>query len=211
MRIPISVAIGLAFLVTTAAQAQGSDETRHFAVLRNDTQIGTNTITVGRDGADTRVQIVTHITVGLAFITLYKFDQTETERWSGQQFVALSSETDDNGKVHRVSANNQDGRLVVEGDGKVRRENAAIFPISLWSPSLPQNCLGLDPEDGNVVPVSVIYRGEDDLVIAGRTEHAHHFQIKTVFSQDVWYDAQNRLIQVEMRERDGSTIRYQLT
>ena len=207
----INLVTGLTFLLgAAAAHADATNETMQFAVMRNNNQIGTNTISIGHNGPETRVQIVTHVSVGFAFLTLYKFDQTEIEQWNDGRFVGLSAQTNDNGTVHRVSANNRDGVLIVDDNGKVRNEAASALPISLWSPALPENGLGLDPEDGSTTPVSVVDRGEDDIVVAGRAERAHHFLVKTAFTQDVWYDAQNRLVQVEMRGRDGSTISYKL-
>jgi hypothetical protein len=88
-------------------------------------------------------------------------------------------------------------------------EDAAILPLSLWSRPIPVHGIGLDPEFGSIVPVSVTDKGEDDMVVAGRSEYAHHFVIKTTFSQDVWYDKRGRLIRVKLQAKDGSTIHYE--
>jgi hypothetical protein len=68
----------------------------------------------------------------------------------------------------------------------------------------------LDPKDGSVKPIKVIDRGEDDLAVQGKTQRAHHYQIVTSYQQDVWYDDNHQLVQVELKGTDGSTIRYQL-
>jgi hypothetical protein len=197
-------------LSAAAAHAETQPETMKFAVMRNDTQIGTNTINVGRSGADTNVEIVTHISVGMAFLTLYKFDQTETEEWANGQLLALTAVTDDNGTLHKTSASNRDGSLVVDGDGQIQKAAASLVPLSLWNTAFLGQSVALNPQDGRIVPVSVVDRGEDDLVVAGRAERAHHYMIKSAYSEDVWYDADSRLIKVELRGSDGSTIRYEL-
>src|SRR5579862_7105285 len=95
---------------TAAAQADPGS-TISFAVMRNGEQIGTNTIQLHRNGAETTVQIVTHVAVKIAFVTVYRFDQTETERWVDGRLAALRSSTDDNGTVHRVKASGGDNKI----------------------------------------------------------------------------------------------------
>ncbi|HTW33938.1 MAG TPA: DUF6134 family protein [Rhizomicrobium sp.] len=197
-------------LVATSAYADSGAETIKFAVTRDDTPIGTNTIDVIRKGAETSVQIVTHVAVGMAFFTLYKFDQTETEQWTNGHLLAMNAITDDNGTLHHTNASSRDGRLVVDGDGQVQNLASTIVPASLWNPAMLSQTVALNPEDGKVVPVSVVDCGEDNLTIAGRLERTHHYLLRTIFSQDVWYDDSNRLVKMELKGADGSTIRYQL-
>lgn len=193
-----------------AAHAASATETMKFAVTRDDAPIGTNTIDVIRKGAETSVQIVTHVAVGMAFFTLYKFDQTETELWTNGRLLAMNAVTDDNGTLHHTNANCHDGKLVVEGDGPVQNLATTVLPASLWNSAMLSQNVALNPEDGKLVPVSVVDRGEDNLTVAGRPERVHHYLLKTIFAQDVWYDDGHRLVKMELKGADGSTIRYQL-
>ena len=199
-----------ALFSAVSAHADPDSKTIKFAVMRNDSQIGTNTISVARSGQETTVQIVTHVEVKIAYVTLYRFDQTETEQWADGRLLAMNATTDDNGKVHRTNANSRDGKVIVEGDGQVRKLAADVIPASLWNPALLKQNVAFDPQDGTTVPVSVVDRGEDDLVIQGHAKHAHHYVLMTTFPQDLWYDEDHRLVKVELKGSDGSTIRYQL-
>lgn len=196
-------------MLAATAQAETAPLTTRFAVMRGNTQIGTNTIELSHKGGQTFVRIATHVEISIAFVKLYRFDQTETEQWSNGRLQALSSRTDDNGKTHRVDAHSQQGKIAVDGDGQLRVADAAILPVSLWNRPSPEQDVGLDPEVGRIVPVSVTDKGEDAMVVAGRTESAHHFTIKTTFAQDVWYDGRGRLVRVKMQVKDGSTIHYE--
>ena len=62
-------------------ESQAAAETIRFAIMRDGQPIGTNTIELSRNGAETTVKMVTRIQVKIAFMTVYRFDQTETERW----------------------------------------------------------------------------------------------------------------------------------
>lgn len=192
------------------AQADPNAALINFAVMRNGAQIGTNKIRVGHDGAETTIQDDTHVAVGLGMLILYHYDQSETERWADGRLVALNAKTDDNGTEHNTIVKTKDGKLVVRADDKVREAPTTVVPLSLWNPVLVDSDVALDPKDGSVQPMKVIDRGEEKLVIQGKDRATHHYQILTTFPQDVWYDDNNQLVQVELKGSDGSTIRYQL-
>lgn len=181
-----------------------------FAVMRNGEQIGTNKIRVGHDGTETTVQDDTHVAVGLGMLTLYHYDQSETERWADGRLVALNAKTDNNGTEHRTSAEAKDGKLFVRVDNKVNEVPSTAVPLSLWNSGSVDSNVALDPEDGSVQPMKVIDRGEEKVLVRGKERPAHHYQLVTKFPQDVWYDDDNQLVQVELKGSDGSTIRYQL-
>jgi hypothetical protein len=74
---------------------------------------------------------------------------------------------------------------------------------------LVRKTTALNPQDGSIVPLSVVDHGKEQLLLQGRPEMAHHYSIKTTFPQDVWYDDQQHLIKVALRGSDGSKIEYQ--
>lgn len=203
--------IGLTFAMTARAEPAATEPntTLNYAVMRNGTLIGNSTVRLRRDGEETVAEIVTHIQVKIAYVTVYRFDQSQTERWADGNLVALTSITDDNGTPHRVLVKRKGNTLLVEADGKASEVDPTLTPVSLWNPALVQKKLALNPQDGTVTPVSVIDHGEEKLVLEGRPTTTHHYSIKTSFPQEVWYDGQNRLVKVQLRGSDGSTIHYQ--
>ncbi len=185
-----------------------SDTTLNFAVLRNGGQIGTSTMRVRRDDPQTLAEIVTHVQVKIAYVTVYRFDQTVTEHWTGGSLVEMTALTNDNGTVHKVSAMRAGDTLAVEADGKTSEADPTVIPASLWNAALVRQTMALDPQDGSVAPIAVVDHGEEQLVLEGRATTAHHYSISTGTSQDVWYDEQNRLVKVELVGSDGSKIEY---
>ena len=197
-------------LLGLAASAAPDTHTTTFAVMRDDTQIGTNTISVARNGADTTVESVTHIEVKLGFVTLYRFDQKETERWTDGRFLSMDSTTDDNGTLHKTDAKNTNGSIAVKGDGHACEVAAGTFPLSPWNAAVVAQNHALDPRDGSFVNVTVEDRGEDTLLLHGRSTRAHHYFVRTTYAQDLWYDDSSRLVKLEFKGSDGSTILYKL-
>ncbi len=185
-------------------------DTRTYAVMRNDDRIGTNTIDVESVGRQTTVQTVTHVEVKILFLTVYRFDQTETERWANGHLLAMNSTTDDNGAVHKTEASSSGDGIIVHGDGQEKRISATIIPINLWNTAVLAQDTALDPRDGSLVSVRVADQGEDSLFVQGRQTRTRHYLVTTTFSQDAWYDENHRLVKLQLKASDGSLIRYQL-
>ena len=198
-----------ALFSSSAAPAEPMAETLRFEVMREGQQIGTNTIELRRNGSETTVQMMTQVQVKIAFVTVYRFDQTETERWVGGKLMALSAVTNDNGTRHRVKATRTNDRLTIEADGKTTEVAGNTIPASLWNPLLLEKTVAFNPQDGTMMPIAVTDRGVDQLVVQGRAKRTRHYVINSTFPQDVWYDDARQLVKVELKVSDGSTIRYQ--
>ena len=180
--------------------------TLNFAVTRNGEQIGSTSVKLRRNGEQTVAETATTVQVKIAFITVYRYEQRLTERWVGGKLDALSAVTDDNGSVHKVSATRTGDKLAVNADGRVSQVDPAMMPANLWNASLVRMTAALDPKDGSVMPVSVVDRGQEQVVVQGRAITAHRYSIKTTIPQEVWYDEHQSLLKVELRGSDGSTI-----
>lgn len=210
---PIYLAVLAAGLFATlpVERARADTERTTFVIMRNGAPIGTHTIDIVRTGSQTTIGLVTHLKVTLAFLTLYRFDQTETEEWSDRQIVALQARTDDNGSIHQTSVGRAGDCLKVRRDGRDTTTSATVMPLDLWNRDVLQQATVLDPQNGSVVPLRATDHGEEDFVSRGHPIRAHHYTIATTFSQDVWYDKDGRLVGVQLKGSDGSIIRYELS
>jgi len=202
----IAVAVCSSTVTGSSARADGKNTTLNFAVTRNGEQIGSTTLKLQRNGDQTVAETATTVQVKIAFLTVYRYEQRLTERWVGDRLDALSAVTDDNGRLHRVSATRSGDTLTVNADGKISQVDPAMMPANLWNVSLVRMTAALDPKDGSVMPVSVVDRGNEQIVVQGRALTAHRYSIRTTIPQEVWYDGDQRLLKVELRGSDGSTI-----
>lgn len=184
--------------------------TLKFTVMRDGEPIGASIVRLSRRGAEEIADISTHIQVKIAFFTVYRYDQTESERWADGHLLTMTSLTRDNGTTHRVTATRTGDKLMVDSDGRTSAVDADLMPYNPWNAAVLNSRIALNTKDGSVTPVRVTDRGEERLVMQGRAIVAHHYSIRTSFPQDVWYDQHHRLVQVELHGSDGSTIRYQL-
>jgi outer membrane protein assembly factor BamB len=202
------VAAMVAIILVSGAGAGAATETMRYAITRNGEQIGTHEIEISRSGSETSVAVVTDLTVKVLFVTAYRLQHTENERWVNGQLVALNATSDNNGTRHTVSVSAKGSGLELKVDGKASLVGSNIMPASFWNPALLGRPLMLDTKDGQVMPVSVRDDGEEELTINDQVVKAHRYTINSRYSQDVWYDDQAHLVQAKLIASDGSVIMY---
>lgn len=205
------VAAPAAVLATPTAEAGWPEVgTMNFTVMRDGEPIGASMLRLTRRGDETIADVSTHIQIKIAFLTVYRYDQSEIERWADGRLLAMTSLTRDNGATHRVSATREGDRLLVDSDGRTSAVDPGLMPFNPWNAAVLKSRMALNTKDGSVTAVAVTDRGEERVVLQGRPLQAHHYSITTSFPQEVWYDRHHRLVQIELHGSDGSTIRYQL-
>ena len=185
-------------------------ETLQYAIMRKGEQIGTHTVELKRAGKETSVNLETNVEVKVLFVTAYRFQHSATERWVNGHLVELNSETDDNGTQHKLTAALKGAALEVDADGKAAQVDKNIIPSSLWNPELVRQSVMLDTQTGQVMPISVVDGGSEQVTVETGPAPAHRYTIKGKFSQDVWYDSRGRLVQSQLVAKDGSVISYKL-
>jgi hypothetical protein len=154
---------GAARLATNASTPVAA-ETMQFKITRNGDPIGTHTIEINRAGPETTVNITIDLAVTVPFITAYRLQQRESERWMNGHLVALNSNTG-NGTRHKVVVMMKGSDLQLNADGKVSRLDKDIVPSSLWNPEFLRHSMVLDTQDGQVTPISVDDKGLEQLAI----------------------------------------------
>ena len=201
---------GIVALLLLLAEAPASAETLRYAIMRNGDQIGTHTVEITRKGTETSVSLNTNLAVKVLFITAYHLQTQDSERWVNGRLVALKSTTDNNGTRHNVSVVSKPSGLEIDADGKTSQLDPNTVTGSLWNADILHHMQFLDAQDGQVLPLTVIDNGPDDVSVAGHPVKAHHYTLKSRYSQDVWFDDHQRLVQVKIVGSDGSVISYAL-
>jgi hypothetical protein len=209
MRLLFLVAATLGTLLLGEA-AQAATETWRYAITRNGDQIGTHSIEIDRSGTETSVSIATNLTVKVLFIVAYHFQHAASEHWVNGHLVAMSSTTDNNGTHHKITIATKPSGLEMDADGKPVHVDPTIIPTSLWNPELLRRSVMLDSQEGAILPLTVVDDGPDQITIKNQPVKTHHYTLKSKFTQDVWYDEHQRLVQARFLGSDGSVIMYQV-
>jgi Family of unknown function (DUF6134) len=197
-------------LLCGSATGEPMSETYKFTIVREGAQIGTSTMSIQKNGPETIVDTATHVEVKILGFTAYRFEFSSNERWVDGRLMALTAQTDDNKTKHSLSVGSSDKKLMAEVDGKKTPLDPNTLPWSPWNAKLVNQTQALDTIDGTLKRFSVVDHGMENLTVRGQATKAHHYTVPQL-DHELWYDEHDRLVKLQFKGRDGSTISYHLT
>lgn len=200
--------IGAAVGQARAYAAERERPDVYFEVWRDGRQIGTHRISFRRDGADLLVDIDIRLAVDFAYVTLFRYQHRNEERWRGGRLVAMTSTTDDDGTAERVEIEASAAGLVVAGSDFAGTLPADLLPTTYWRmESIRQQRL-ISSQDGRPMDVTVTDAGLDTVLSEGRVVPASRYLMRGDLDLDLWYDAAGEWVKLEFAAADGSVIEY---
>lgn len=201
-----------------------------FVAHRNGQRIGTHLLTFQGDSARRIVTTQIDFAVRMLGMAVYRYRHRGREIWSGDQFEALATESDDNGDRYAVKVERDGDRLVV-----LRREPQSFFktsgndealeqqrwirevhpglllPSTHWNIAQTHQQALLNTQTGNVMHMGVREIGRETVRTASAAPAATHFAYTGDITMDQWFDDHGRWVKSTFKATtDGSTIEYTL-
>ena len=191
--VTLLTAMGLALASPANAATIPSSGRLDFDVIRKGKDIGDHSYKFTGSANALSVQVTTDIVVKVPIIrtTAYSFKHNSVEKWSGNNLVKVSSETNDDGTPHQLSTG---------GNG--------VLPASLWNIDAMHNGKLLNTIDGTIMPVRVSDLGTEAVTVKSGQINAHHFRLSKGLNRDLWFDNEGNLARVAFKADDGSTVTY---
>lgn len=211
------VAWALAWLMSVSAAVPAAasspslpgDGRLDFTITRNGEAIGTHSYRFARHGRQTTVDIRTEIDFRLFTIPVYRFQHQSREVWDGDTLASLVSQTDDNGEPVHLEVRAEGEVLTVQRQTETRAVEGPAIPASLWNASTLRHRRLIGTVGGSVLATRVIFLGETDLQVGGRTVATRHYRVSGDFNRELWYDRSNQtLVHVRFEAEDGSQVEY---
>jgi hypothetical protein len=185
---------------------------RLFDVSRKGERIGTHAIRFSTEGAKLRVDSRLELTVKMAFITVYRYEQSGQDEWQDGTLVRTSIRTNDDGKDTLVVAQAQAGKLAVEGPtGTYATSLGSMTDLSFWNEAITQGPPLIDSQNGELIKIAVQPDATDMIAVGGRDIAARRFTMAATKGRSgtVWYDEAGRLVKAKVLTR-GETLAYEL-
>ena len=165
-----------------------------FNVMRNGGRIGQHSIGFRHEGGVLTANISLEIVVRLGPIPLFRYSHKVRETWRDGGFLTFESETDENGKRHRVSAARTAENVIVESSTTGRKVfTAQTIPLTHWNMLCMERPL-FNPQDGASMPARVEARGDEIVALAdGGKVQATRYSLLIKPVLDNWYDGERML------------------
>lgn len=203
------LAAAMALFANAASASDPAPQRLEFEVTRNGQPFGRHVITVSGAGDALRSQSSVSLRAGVGPVTVFRYEQTCAETWSGARLTALECSTLKDGRRLQVSGSVRGGQLVVAGANGDQAFPAEALPTSWWRRP-PSNITSmLDTETGAPMPVRVTNYGWESIDVGGRSIRAERIRVQGAIAVDLWYDDRGRWVSCRFTAR-GQTIQYQL-
>jgi hypothetical protein len=206
MRTMLLIAALLAAPLATAT----ANEAWNFRVLLDGREIGQHRYALTGAGDEREVQSEARFDVRVLFLSAYRYQHEAIERWDGDCLRALSARTDDNGRRESVSAEERDGRLLVQRAKGPGEYTGCVMSFAYWNPRILDARQLLNAQTGELLPVTVTDLGDEIVAVQGRQQLAQRHRIVAPGLQiDLWY-AGERWVALEAPAGGGRRLRYEL-
>jgi hypothetical protein len=201
---PLAQATTTIFLPTAAGD-------RRFSVLYKGNKIGSHTVSYLTGTGETRVNTEIHLSVKVAFLTVFAFSHRSEETWRAGKLASLNSETIEHGEtLHVAGRTTPQGFLVVSKGAPVIASAATLTSNSLWTPAMLEHATVVDAQRGGIIGVTARKIADEQISItSGQVRTTRYTLITPHFAGSIWYDNANVWVRGEF-ERDGSKVQYQL-
>ena len=184
-----------------------------FDVFRKGDRIGTHAIrfSPGR-WRPARSTSRLELTVKIAFITVYRYEQTGQDDWQDDVLVRTRIDTNDDGKDTLVVAEARDGKLVVEGPtGTYKTSLGSMTDLSFWNEAITRGPPVIDSQTGELIKIAVKPDATSASSVRGQMSAARRFTMAATKGRSgtVWYDDAGNLVKAIVLTR-GETLAYEL-
>ena len=183
--------------------------------MRDGAEIGRHAVAFHRDG--TRLDVATHgeVALKLAFVTVYRYQQRRTESWDAGRLVSFTAWTDDDGAVSALTGTRMgDGFNVVVSDSRAREIAGDAIPENYWPLATVSTSHLIDNTTGETYPITVTPGAVERIETREGPIEARRYHVQGGLgretARDLWYDAQGRWVRMEIKARDGSTVKFVL-
>jgi hypothetical protein len=226
------------FLLATGATLAAAGSTRAdappygaslvFVAHRNGQRIGTHTLAFREEAGRQIVSTSIDFTVRMIGIVAYRYHHRCQEVWSDGQFMAVATETNDNGEKYALQAQREGASLVVRrrepqsffktstGDEALEQQRwmrevhpGHILPSTHWNIEQTRQRALLNTQTGKINRVSVRELGRETVTTARHSPPATRFTYSGDIHMNQWFDDRSRWVKSTFKAiTDGSTIEY---
>lgn len=179
------------------AQAQAAlyPANMEYVITRNGKKVGSHTLSFSSDANTLSVAVESNIKITVLKVPVYRFNYVSTEQWQDDHLVGVTARTNQGGDVTNVKLDADAAKSV---EFSSNHWNAAVLDASSVFNTLT----------GNVSQVSIESLGSETLSAQDSSITAEHYRYSGDIEADVWYDSQNRWVQLQFKGDDGSDIKY---
>lgn len=182
-----------------------------FRALRHGSSIGEHRVTFRADGDRLTVETRVEIAVKVLFVTAFRFRHEAREVWQSDRLVSVTSTTDDNGTLLRVTGNAvADGFRIIGDDGPFLAAAHLLTSNALWDNRVVREHRLIDVQHGGEIGLVTKQLGDEQVDTPQGPVRASRYQMITpYYAGSVFHDRDGRWVK-GLLELKGQSVEYAL-
>ena len=180
-----------------------------FDMIRKNKTIGSVETTFTQTDEILTIKTVVDIEIKVFFIKAYKFSQTSTETWIGNEFIKFDGHTDfEDEREYFIKGQDTENNFIATGmDGELTLDKN-ILPLNYWNKEILNEKKIFDTQKGIVREISVKKKSDEIIKINDREVKAEKYILdgstnpkdKGSFPQyTLWYAKNGELLKFQFR------------
>jgi hypothetical protein len=205
-----SATLPISAVSSTGSQTEHSTEW-NFEVFLDDSKVGYHNFRLEQAANQQRLISEAEFKVKLLFVTLYKYQHQNSEVWENDCLQRIESRTNANGKKFAVRG--RQGPDAFELEATDQREELArcLMTFAYWNPDFLKQSELLNPQTGEILPVSVEPLETEPYLVRGENIEAQQYRVQARGMElHLWYSKDGEWLGLESTTKGGRTLRYEL-
>ena len=204
------VTLSLALAVSAVEASTATTADWRFEVFLNNKPIGFHDFRVTSEDGEQRIEIDADFAVKVLFVTAYRYEHQNTERWEGNCLTGIEADTNANGKSFQVRGERSDDGFSLTTGPTPEALPGCVQTFAYWNKSILSAKRLLNSQTGTYEPVSVTALGVEEIDVNGTPVRSNRYELMVGDNPiSLWYDASdNRWLALETAAAGGRTLRY---
>ncbi len=205
--------ITLALLFAASHVSARMPQVWQFDVHLDERPIGTHRYEVTDRDGDIEVLTQASFNVKVLFVTVYRYEHRNEERWSDGCLRSLRATTQDGGDHLQTQGSHvAEGFRVVSTSNEETLESSCVMSFAYWNQDFLQQQRLLNAQTGEFEPVTVQFSGTSTLDTPAGPQEAKAYDVLVEDAPiRVWYAQGSGLWLALETVVDGRTLRYRPT
>lgn len=204
------VALGVS--LSAAASTEDSVKEWKFRVLLDGKDIGHHDFTVVDTGLERRIESEAHFDARIFLLFHFQYRHSNAEVWRDDCLVAMTSETNTNGKTISLKGYRDTDAFIVATDQEEQRLPECVKSFAYWNSKILEEARLVNQQTGRYQEISISSVDSEFLTIRGESVLAKRYRLTgEKIDLNIWYSEAGDWLQLESKVKGGRTIRYELT
>jgi hypothetical protein len=188
-----------------------NEKSWYFKVFLDDNEIGYHQFQLKEFDKENMLQSQANFQVKYFFISFFDYLHNSSEKWTDDCISQMQSVTLENGEKTVIKVQQDEHQTILHTPSGKKNIAQCLRSFAYWDINLLNSEQLLNSQTGEIINVSLIDKGRQDLTVNDQIISSRHYQLRSdSFNIDLWYSDNNEWLGLRSQLPGGQTLTYEL-